>query len=165
MLIPLQFHFGWIYCTFNVSQVDTLGITTYYIAHFYPLMYGFSRIEYVVVTWAFTFYLICPPSSLGPYVHVRQSTHACVKTWFVCGRIKRENQYCYISHKTLRVLYSNYSTVILVIVCNGCSKQPPLSTYVASCHALYGFILLKYLTTTFIHLRPFNSCRAIILTA
>ena len=56
-----------------------------------------------------------------------------------------KNQYS-ISHKTLHVLYSKYSTVVskystvtLIIVCYGCSKQPLLPAYVASCHALYGF--------------------------
>ena len=38
---------------------------------------------------------------------------------------QRENQ-CYICHKISSILYGKYSTVILILVCNQCSKQPPL---------------------------------------
>ena len=63
---------------------------------------------------------------------------------------QRENQY-YICHKISSILYgkystvvSKYSTVILILVCNQCSNQPPLISlpaYVYSSHSLNGFTI------------------------
>ena len=60
------------------------------------------------------------------------------KVLLVCAwEDQRENQYC-ICHKISSLLYgkystvvSKYSTVILILVCNQCSKQPPLISFPA----------------------------------
>ena len=98
-----------------------------------------------IFTCKFTTYMQVPYMS-SCYVY----TYCLYKYLLVCPwEDQRENQYsiiillCHIMSSVLYWKYSTvvdtYSTVILILVCNQCSKQPPLillPTYMDSWHCL-----------------------------
>ena len=75
----------------------------------------------------------------------------CTSKWYllVCVWEDQRKNWFYIFHKISSVLYgkynamvSKYSTVILILVCNQCNKQPPLIIIMRLC----GFLtLLKWI--------------------
>ena len=70
-----------------------------------------------------------------------------VSYWLVRGRIKEKISTIYAIevscalYEKYSTVGSNYSTVILILVCSQCSKQPPLIIFACLC----GFLtLLKW---------------------
>ena len=77
-------------------------------------------IMYVCTCYAIT----CIHAILGIHVHAIHAMYMLHIFIGLCVGGSKRNQ-CSICHKISSVLYGKYSTVILVLVCNQCSKLPP----------------------------------------